>query len=162
MIVTVCIAIVVAAAIFFFWRTEGAVEASKTPDPVELTSALARQLWRQTWSPGVRPGGPSMLVPVLAFELYPRPMRRVYDWSRELDEGLFRRMRACESFTHIETLQAVTRQVRRDLMLIMTQRGGEVLEDELEEMHKKLKSVERRLTRMPCDGVGSRSVPGPL
>lgn len=114
-----------------------------------LTTPLARQLWRQSVTPLIGPPAGSTLLPVFSFDLYPAPMRDLYDRSRELDARLLRallRRPGDQSLrVTVEALQRQTRSARRRLMVALVNHHDELEVIDLSDLTMSLEEVEREV-----------------
>lgn len=112
-----------------------------------LTSPLARQLWRQSVTPQLGPPAGSALLPVFSFDLYPTPMRELYDHSRELDARLLRALlkRPGDRSLRVavEALQRRTRAARRRLMVALVNHHDELEVIDLSDLKRSLEDVDR-------------------
>ena len=112
-----------------------------------LTTPLARQLWRQSVTPQLGPPAGSALLPVFSFDLYPAPMRDLYDHSRELDARLLRALlkRPGDQSLRVavEALQRRTRAARHRLMVALVNHHDELEVVDVSELKVSLEDVER-------------------
>jgi hypothetical protein len=150
--VFIVVAIGIAAVIAARWRGGAARDDTS---PTDLTTPLRRELWRQGSTPeyGTDTRG-TALTPVLAYELYPVDLRKLYDWSRELDVEFLALLRRTADdvmmIRHAHLMQSVTRGVRRGLIeLAVAGRPGLSAESSaLETLGNRLAVVAETLARL--------------
>ncbi len=145
--------VLVGCAVHFFPRDESAF---LNPEPAIVPQTpLGQQLWRQSWTPKIGSPQGSSLLPIFAFDLYPQPMREVYDYSRELDTAMLRVLVAEpedeDRQRHLKTLQQITRGVRRQLIELLIQSPDDVVEDTLEPLRRRLDLVADMVERLELE-----------
>ena len=114
-----------------------------------LATPLARELWRQESTPP-HATSPDTLAPILAFDLYSGPMRRLYDRSRAMDGRMLRALVArpddVDLQASIRAQQTATREVRRRLMGVLM--GLEDSGAPLDDLDRALDAVNEALRRL--------------
>ena len=111
---------------------------------------FARQLRRQATTPSIEVGAIDLL-PILAFELYPPALRRIYNASRLADAELLEQLQGAPDDPvlreHLEILHTVNRDIRRRaLVLWIEQRAND--KSALLELQQLLDENEARYERL--------------
>jgi hypothetical protein len=92
------------------------------------------------------------LLPILAFELMSAPMRQLYDRSREADAALLALLldapQDMERRLAVASLQRLTREVRRRLLLALTEQDPDDPAEDLTTLARRLDVVEAAVERM--------------
>lgn len=113
---------------------------------------LVHSLQRQRHTPALGSPRGSLLLPILAFELMSAPMRQLYDRSREADGALLELLLAAphdlERRLAVASLQRLTREVRRRLLLALTEQEQADPTGELATLARRLDVVEAAVERL--------------
>jgi hypothetical protein len=92
------------------------------------------------------------LLPILAFELMSASMRQLYDRSREADAALLALLldapQDAERRLAVASLQRLTREVRRRLLLALTEQDQADATGDLATLARRLDVVEAAVERM--------------
>ena len=130
----------------------------RRPAPADpALQRLVHSLQRQRYTPTLGAPRGSLLLPILAFELMSAPMRQLYDRSREADAALLALLldapQDLERRLAVASLQRLTREVRRRLLLVLTEQDPDDPDEELTSLARRLDVVEAAVERM-------RALPG--
>lgn len=113
---------------------------------------LVHSLQRQRHTPTLGSPRGSLLLPILAFELMSAPMRQLYDRSREADAALLELLLAApqdlERRLAVASLQRLTREVRRRLLVALTEQGQANPAEDLTTLARRLDVVEAAVARL--------------
>ncbi|MBH23984.1 MAG: hypothetical protein CMH57_05945 [Myxococcales bacterium] len=118
---------------------------ASNPPPAPRSDPLARSLHRQRYTP--TPSLLRPLNPIFSFSLYPESARRLYDWSRELDDALLSLL--CDDPAQeprVKEMHEHTRWVRGQLTRTLINHGPESLTNPSPELRERLLDVESYLT----------------
>jgi hypothetical protein len=125
----------------------------RRPAPADpALQRLVHSLQRQRYTPTLGSPRGSLLLPILAFELMSAPMRQLYDRSREADAALLALLldapQDMERRLAVASLQRLTREVRRRLLLALTEQDPDDPAEDLTTLARRLDVVEAAVERM--------------